>query len=620
MKRLLLFTPFIFLLASCSLAGDVTPPPGYQPPTPQPTEPPLAGPLYPSEAPSPARGAEIYAGKCASCHGATGLGDGADAGQLRDQNIAVPPLGLPDFARLASPERWYTIVTQGNLKRFMPPFRSLSDQERWDVVAYALSLSATPEDLAAGRVLYEANCAKCHTAGEVVFTDQVRMARLTHATIASTIAEGKGKMPAFPDLSETQRRQLAVYVRSLSFAAGEASAAATAAAPAGGMPPVAAGPVLSGTVSISGTVSAPGGVDVPAGLDVTLYAFGQFDPHPLLAFTLTAQTASDGTFAFADVPVQAGQVVGAALEYQNVLYGSRAADVTAGATALFLPIEIYEATSDTSGLVVDRHHLIFTFDAPGQVSVMEMYAISNPGEQTVAPAPGEALVFFPLPLGAENLEVQSGALGERFLSVPGGIADTEPVTPGSGAYQVTFAYTLPYEDRLDFSQVVNLNTTAVTVLVPDSGLEVLGDALQDGGTFQGMAFRRYDAVDLPAERMLTFTLAGVPEMPAATSPAVHNDDRLNLAIGLGALGVVLIALGVWFYLRNRGDGEDDDGELLPEGEAGAEPALQDADSLMDAIIALDDQFRTGQIPEAAYQRRRAGLKSDLRQVLEAQAP
>jgi cytochrome c1 len=31
----------------------------------------------------------------------------------------------------------------GNIENFMPPFASLSDQERWDVVAYALSLSAT---------------------------------------------------------------------------------------------------------------------------------------------------------------------------------------------------------------------------------------------------------------------------------------------------------------------------------------------------------------------------------------------------------------------------------------------------------------------------------------------
>lgn len=622
MKRLLFLAPCAFLLISCSLAGDVTPPPGYKPPTPRPTDLPLEGPLYPLEAPSPARGAQIYASECAPCHGATGLGDGPDASQLRDQNIAVPPLGLPDFARLATPERWYTIVTQGNLKRFMPPFRSLNDAQRWDVVAYALSLSVTPDDLTAGQSLYETNCAKCHTEGEVVFTDQERMAGLTHAMIASTIAAGKGKMPAFADLTETQRRQLAVYVRSLSFATGETvtptlEASATVSAVAGEPSQLEANSTLSGTVTISGTISAPDGASVPAGLEVTLYAFEQLDPHPLLAFTLTVQTSQEGTFLFREVPIQVGQVVGAAVEYQNVLYGSRAADVTEADSVLFLPIEIYEATSDTSGLVVDRHHLIFTFDTPGQISVMEMYAISNPSGQTVAAAPGEPLVFFPLPLGAENLELQSGALGERFLSVAGGIADTEPINPGSGAYQVTFAYTLPYEDRLDFSQPVNLSTTAVTVLVPESGIRVAGDALQDGGIFQGMDFRRYDAADLPADTVLAFTLSGEPENSTATSTAAQPDNPMNLAIGLGTLGIVLIGLGVWFYLRTRKvDLSDTETGTQVDAETEAEPALQDADSLMDAIIALDDQFRTGQIPEDAYRRRRAELKANLQKILE----
>ena len=42
------------------------------------------------------------------------------------------------------------MVTLGNIENFMPPFASLSDQERWDVVAYAQSLSTTSEQISQG--------------------------------------------------------------------------------------------------------------------------------------------------------------------------------------------------------------------------------------------------------------------------------------------------------------------------------------------------------------------------------------------------------------------------------------------------------------------------------------
>ena len=73
----------------------------------------------------------IFAEKCAPCHGETGLGDGEQGIQL---GVTVPAFGLPEIARPASLAQWYTIVTRGNMERFMPPFASLSDQERWDVV------------------------------------------------------------------------------------------------------------------------------------------------------------------------------------------------------------------------------------------------------------------------------------------------------------------------------------------------------------------------------------------------------------------------------------------------------------------------------------------------------
>src|SRR5512138_2224424 len=183
------FVPIIaiaFLLSACnfSLAEDVTPPPGYVPPTSAPT----LGPLYPAQAPSTANGAILFSEKCAPCHGTKGLGDGPQGIQL---GVTVPAFGLPEVARPASPAQWYTTVTQGNMERFMPPFASLSDQERWDVVAYAMTLHMSDADIAKGKELFETDCANCSTD---FFKDQSKMSPLSEVELARIIKTGNDQV------------------------------------------------------------------------------------------------------------------------------------------------------------------------------------------------------------------------------------------------------------------------------------------------------------------------------------------------------------------------------------------------------------------------------------------
>ncbi len=192
----------------------------------------VTGPVFPIVPPDPANGAPIYAEKCAPCHGESGLGNGPNAASLPNP---VPPLGSPEVARPAVPSEWFTIVTQGNLERFMPPFRSLSDPERWDVVAYALTLHTSPESLASGAELYQANCAACHgesgegdgpQAADLVvpdLTNQEFMAGRSADDLYQAISLGAGgNMPAFGEkLSEAELWALADYTRSLTFASAK---------------------------------------------------------------------------------------------------------------------------------------------------------------------------------------------------------------------------------------------------------------------------------------------------------------------------------------------------------------------------------------------------------------
>ncbi len=56
---------------------------------------------------------------------------------------------------------------------------SLSDSEKWDMVAYIWQTSTTPESIANGKKLYSQNCAACHGengAGDGVFADDIAAA------------------------------------------------------------------------------------------------------------------------------------------------------------------------------------------------------------------------------------------------------------------------------------------------------------------------------------------------------------------------------------------------------------------------------------------------------------
>ena len=179
--RFIFVVALTLLLSACNftLAEDITPPPNYVPPTPVPT---LV--LYPSKASSVQNGAAIYVEKCMPCHGETGLGDGEQGIQL---GVTVRAFGLSEIARPASPAQYYTAVTRGNIERFMPPFASLTDEERWDVTAYVLTLHTSEEDIQKGKELFEKNCADCSTD---YFKSEEKMSTLSEVELARIVKQG----------------------------------------------------------------------------------------------------------------------------------------------------------------------------------------------------------------------------------------------------------------------------------------------------------------------------------------------------------------------------------------------------------------------------------------------
>jgi mono/diheme cytochrome c family protein len=643
-KRLVLILSVLvaaLLLSACefSLAADITPPPGAQQVSAARTEPAVtSGPLYPLVPPDPANGRAIYAEKCAPCHGDSGNGDGPQAAQLPNPVTALASL---DIARQSTPARWYTQVTQGNLERFMPPFRSLSDRERWDVVAYAFSLSLPAEVSSLGAELYQDNCARCHGAagqgdgpdaaslGAAVpnLLEQAMVSQRTQTDFFQAITNGAAPaMPAFAgSLSEDERWTLAAYLRTLSFAAtdqplaGQPAAAEstplpetsaiTSTAPISSTAVAAVPDAAPGVGVISGSVVNASGGEAPVGSAVLLRGFDEMTE----VYTQTTTVQENGMYSFENVEMPEGRVFMVTLDYNEAVYGSDIAMVETGTTSMDLPVTIYETTSDTSAISADRLHLFFEFTEDNRsVRVIQLFILSNTSNQTVVPpGEGQPSVTFNLPEGATGLEFQDGELGGRYIETEDGFGDSAAIRPGSGTHEILFAYELPYDRKLDLVQTMNLPVGAVVILLPEGSVKIKGDTLQDAGVrdVQGVQYHLYNGQGLAAGSQLNLTLSGAP---ATSTPGITLGSSTNLVVGLGAFGLALLAAGAWLFRRSRsatGEAEPVEEAALPE----AHPE-DTSESLMDAIIALDDLYQDGQLPEDAYQERRSELKARLEEV------
>jgi mono/diheme cytochrome c family protein len=83
------------------------------------------------------RGAAVYAANCASCHGATGLGDGAAARSLSPRPANLAWLSNMPMSRW-DPFMYWTIAEGGaQFGTRMPAFKdSLAKDDIWAVIAY----------------------------------------------------------------------------------------------------------------------------------------------------------------------------------------------------------------------------------------------------------------------------------------------------------------------------------------------------------------------------------------------------------------------------------------------------------------------------------------------------
>ncbi|HTF91512.1 MAG TPA: FTR1 family protein, partial [Verrucomicrobiae bacterium] len=111
---------------------------------------------YPKQLPSLEAGRKLFVENCAQCHGETGKGDGP--GRLSMNPKTPPPANFTDPERMAglSPFKGFNTASFGVEGTAMASFAALSEEQRWQVAFYVMSLRFSHEQATAGEALFQA--------------------------------------------------------------------------------------------------------------------------------------------------------------------------------------------------------------------------------------------------------------------------------------------------------------------------------------------------------------------------------------------------------------------------------------------------------------------------------
>ena len=608
MKRLGLLASLLgagLWLSACSLAGDITPPPGSsssvsasQPGATEavlaPATPVDVSVAEPAGRPSAASGSVLFAAHCAECHGTTGNSDGASVAKLP----APPPkFADPTTLRGLTPREVYATITQGRIDKFMPPFAdSLSDSARWDLAAYVYTLSTTQAEIDAGKALYAANCGECHGDTGNTLKDWAAptyIAATSPQQIYTAIQAGVPEIADHvytPKFDDVQLWSIVNYARTLSYEY---------------LAPGAPLPERKGAI-IGQLANGTAGGQVPEALSITLLGFTDMT----MSGTYTATSDAEGRFTFDAVPFIDGEQFILTTEYGGATYHSDVFAFDGGTTEKQIALPIYDVTDSAAAIRISQLHTFVMFDTPGQVTVGQMAVISNDGDKTFAPTNGQTIQFT-VPAGATGLSAPDGLAGQTYTTTDGAYIDMRPVPPGESTLQIFYQYQMPYSGQLSFVQKLDYPADVVNLLIGDTQVSVSGQDVTDLGvqSIQGVSFQQYQRSKVNAGDTLTFDVSGTASAASSSgvetsATTITTNDTLSIGVGLGALAALGAGVGLWWFRRRKQSAAPDD--------ATGGPTTQE--DWLQAIAELDDDHAAGKINDADYRRERAWLMAELQKV------
>ena len=534
----------------------------------------------PLVAPSLTDGQQLYQQYCASCHT---ISDGS----------AAPHLISVDWLKQTTPAEMYRYVTSGNSSEGMPAYASLTSSDRWDIVAYLLSLISPVSEVSGTQLTYQNMCSACHGVtgqgeGTQALSQNIQVSdwqqdpllidssnETLYEAIRSGNAHGMGTFAVM--LSEAKIWALVNQVRTLSIQGGDQSTS-------GGNE---TSPLVidtnEGFFTLSGKVSngSGGTLENLSAVQLDIVQNNQ------ILYTMTTSVLADGTFQFVLVPLSSRWNYTAHINYGGVIYksGRLLGQSIAADASENEDIVVYDPVYETSALQAESLHVLISFDSENSVHVAQSFLISNPSAFTVSPLEtASPVLVFPISSSAQNLSFAASQESEFLKLTQGILGDWQPILPGS-VHQVMFEYDLPFDDEQDFVFYTPVSVSSAMVMV-ETGSQPINCT--------GMQVSSHSAMMKSAEVQM-FTAEDIQAESKINLHCFNKQSILPNLLGGIALMLVLIGVAVAaYFVRQKAIRRLQQGKVKRT-------------ALLDAIITLDDQFKAGEISAEVYQAKREEL-------------
>ncbi len=256
-----------------------------------------------------------------------------------------------------------------------------------------------------------------------------------------------------------------------------------------------------------------------------------------------------------------------------------------------LALELPEAATDLGTLAVPEVRIWLELDDVA-LQVDEEHRIRVTGDLPLVAASGEPLLRIDLPPGAKGLRLAKDALGLGVASAEGGLAVHGPLPPGDST--VAFRYRLPVQAvPARFERTFAHASPLLSIFVADTGVAIETDRLH-----RRRPIRTTDRFYLHLE---AFEVGDGERVALALSP-LGRRARTGPAARLASMALLGVA-AAWFLmapLRRSG--------ARAPAEVEEETDRSEREAIYASIRDLDDDFETGKLEEADYQRLRDELR------------
>ena len=358
-----------------------------------------------------------------------------------------------------------------------------------------------------------------------------------------------------------------------------------------------AGKILNGTA----------GGEPPA--ELTVFVLVIDEGAEAIVERVESVTKADGSFAL-EVPAitdaQFYRVVaddGIYTPYVDVLGEDAGEDVT---------LTVYDRTASLDEIAVTSYSMVIPVvdEANGVIGVLAAVNLVNSGDEvyladlTNPDLTGFNLLRFNLPVGYQELTVESDLPSGNVMEINTGFAISNPVPPGE--YSMVISYSVPFEgDEFSYPMRLPFGAETVSILLPVDAGEVTGMGLTRSQevTIGDGQYVQYDGSNYERRAELGVVITGLPAPDLGTQVMdFFNSVQFRIAIVVSvALALTAVVAYVVLIARRARPA------VVSTGDVYANEGDPDRSAIIGAIAELDEMRELDKIPEDEYLVRRQRL-------------